>query len=283
MEAMRSEPLGPLEREVPVIGHGTWQLEREDRTAAIAAIRRAVDLGMTHIDTAEMYGSGAVEEMVGEATAGLRERVFLASKVLPDNASHDGTIRACERSLRRLRTDRLDLYMLHWRGRHPLERTIAAFEELRQSGKIAAWGVSNFDSSDLDEALAVAGEGRIACNQVLYHLKDRTIEHAVLPWCERHRVALVAYSPLGCGDFPAGRDRGAQVLAEIATARRVTPHAVALAFLTRNRSVFAIPRSASQEHVAANAAAGDLALDAGEVARIEAAFPLGPWRGLPSL
>jgi diketogulonate reductase-like aldo/keto reductase len=280
---MRAEPFGPLDRAVPVIGHGTWQLEREQRSTVVAAIRRAVDLGMTHIDTAEMYGSGWVEELVREALEGRRERVFLASKVLPDNASYEGAIHACEQTLRRLGTDWLDLYMLHWRGRHPLERTIAAFERLREAGKIRAWGVSNFDVADLDEALALAGEGRIACNQVLYHVKQRTIEHAVLPWCERNRVALVAYSPLGCGDFPAGRRPGASLLAEIATARGATPHAVALAFLTRHRSVFAIPRSSSIDHVAANAAAGDVVLDDGEIARIDAAFPLGRWRGMPML
>ncbi|HKE13356.1 MAG TPA: aldo/keto reductase [Kofleriaceae bacterium] len=280
---MRAESFGPLDRAVPVIGHGTWQLERDQRSSAVAAIRRAIDLGMTHIDTAEMYGSGWVEELVREALEGRRERVFLASKVLPDNASHDGTIHACEETLRRLGTDWLDLYMLHWRGRHPLDGTIAAFEALRRSGKIRAWGVSNFDVPDLEAALAIAGEGAIACNQVLYHLKQRTVEHAVLPWCERNRVALVAYSPLGCGNFPTGRRPGAAVLADIASARGVTPHAVALGFLTRHRSVFAIPKSASTDHVAANAAAGDLTLEPDEIARIEAAFPLGRWRGLPML
>jgi diketogulonate reductase-like aldo/keto reductase len=280
---MRAEPFGPLDHAVPVIGQGTWQMERDQRSSAVAAIRRAVDLGMTHIDTAEMYGSGWVEELVREALERRRERAFLASKVLPDNASFEGTIHACEQTLRRLGTDWLDLYMLHWRGRHPLERTIAALEQLRESGKIRAWGVSNFDVPDLDEALAIAGEGRIACNQVLYHVKQRTIEHAVLPWCERNRVALVAYSPLGCGDLPTGRRPGASVLAEIATARGVSPHAVALAFLTRHRSVFTIPKSSSIDHVAANAAAGDLTLDAAELARIDDAFPLGRWRGLPML
>lgn len=280
---MRAESFGPTDRSVPVIGHGTWQLERDGRASAVAAIRRAVELGATHIDTAEMYGSGWVEELVREALLGMRERVFLASKVLPDNASYEGTIHACEQSLQRLGTDWLDLYMLHWRGRHPLERTIAALERLCQDGKIRAWGVSNFDVSDLEEALAIAGEGRIACNQVLYHLKQRTVEHEVLPWCERHGVALVAYSPLGCGNFPTGRTAGASALVEIAATRQVTPHAVALAFLTRNRSVFAIPKSASVEHVAANVAAGDLVLDEAEVARIDAAFPLGRWRGLAML
>jgi len=277
---MRSEPFGPLDRALPVIGHGTWQLEQDPRAAAVAAIRRAVDVGMTHIDTAEMYGSGWVEELVREALQGMRDRVFLVSKVLPDNASFEGTIHACEESLRRLGTDWLDLYLLHWRGRRPLERTIAAFERLREQGKIRAWGVSNFDTPDLEETLALAGEGRIACNQVLYHLAERTIEHGVLPWCEQHRVALVAYSPLASGDFPTGRERGASVLAEIAEARGVTPQAVALAFLVRNRSVFAIPKSGRERHVVANAAAGDLVLDDSEVARIDAAFPVGRWRGL---
>jgi diketogulonate reductase-like aldo/keto reductase len=275
---------GPTGREVPVLGYGTWQLEEDDRRSAIAAIRRAIELGATHIDTAELYGRGRVEEMVAEALAGgLRDKVYLASKVLPENASFDGTIAACERSLRRLATDRLDLYMLHWRGRHPLEETFRAFERLRAAGKVLAWGVSNFDTDDLDEAIAVAGEGRIACNQVLYHLKNRTIEHGVLPWCERHHVALVAYSPFGCGDFPSPDSAGGRALASIAQARGVTAHAVALAFLCRRPAVFAIPKSARPERVAANCAAGALALDADEIARIDQAFPIGRWRGLPSL
>lgn len=281
---MRHGPFGPTGRQVPIIGYGTWQLENDDRRSAIAAIRRAVELGATHIDTAELYGRGRVEEMLAEALGGgLRERVFLASKVLPENASFDGTIAACERSLRRLATDRLDLYMLHWRGRHPLEETFRAFERLRAAGKVLAWGVSNFDTDDLDEALAVAGEGRIACNQVLYHLKNRTIEHAVLPWCEQHHVALVAYSPFGCGDFPSQGSQGGRALAAIASARGVTAHAVALAFLCRRPGVFAIPKSADPDRVTANCAAGALALDADEIARVEQAFPLGRWRGLPSL
>lgn len=281
---MRALPFGPTRRQVPVVGYGTWQLENDDRRPAIAAIRRAVELGATHIDTAELYGRGRVEEMLAEALGGgLRDRVYLASKVLPENASFDGTMAACERSLRRLATDRLDLYMLHWRGRHPLEETFRAFERLRADGKILAWGVSNFDTDDLDEALAVAGEGRIACNQVLYHLKNRTIEHGVLPWCEKHGVALVAYSPFGCGDFPSPDSQGGGVLAAIANACGVSAHAVALAFLCRRPSVFSIPKSAHPDRVAANCAAGDLALDADQIARIDGAFPLGRWRGLPSL
>ena len=281
---MRTLPFGPTGHQVPVIGHGTWQLENDDRGPAIAAIRRAIELGATHIDTAELYGRGRVEELLAEALGGgLRERIFLASKVLPENASFDGTVAACERSLRRLATDRLDLYMLHWRGRHPLEETFRAFERLRAAGKVLAWGVSNFDTDDLDEAIAVAGEGRIACNQVLYHLKNRTIEHGVLPWCAQHRVALVAYSPFGCGDFPSAESPGGQVLAAVASARGVAAHAVALAFLCRKPDVFAIPKSAHPDRVTANCAAGEISLTADEIARIEQAFPLGRWRGLPSL
>ncbi len=156
-------------------------------TTAIAALRRGLDLGMTHIDTAEMYGSGAAEELVGEAIAGRRDEVFLVSKVLPHNASRNGTIAACERSLKRLRTDRLDCYLLHWRGSHPLADTIAAFERLRADGKILSWGVSNFDVDDLDEIRQIAGADQLACNQVLYHLRERAIEHAVIPWCEAQR------------------------------------------------------------------------------------------------
>src|SRR5512139_1722795 len=186
---------------VPVLGIGTWKMEYDDRASAIAAIRRAVELGMTHVDTAELYGSGRVETLVGEALQGLRDRVFLVSKVLPHNASYDGTLRACEQSLRRLRTDHLDCYLLHWREELPLADTFRAFDKLRADGKIKQWGVSNFDHDDLAEAVALVGEGTIACNQVAYHLDNRTIEHHVIPWCEQHRVAVVAYSPFGSGSF----------------------------------------------------------------------------------
>src|SRR5262245_8641639 len=199
---MRTHRLGPLSVEVPVIGLGTWKMEGDDEAQAIAAVRKAVDVGMTHVDTAEMYGSGRVEEILGKALVGARDRVFLVSKVLPRNASYAATLRACERSLRRLGTDHLDLYLLHWRGDHPLEETFRAFDDLVAKGKIRAWGVSNFDVDDLEEALALVGPGKIACNQVLYHLGDRTIEHEVLPWCERNGVAAVGYSPFGSGEFP---------------------------------------------------------------------------------
>ena len=184
---MERRPFGSTRREVSVIGQGTWYIEHADAETAIAALRRGLDLGMTHIDTAEMYGSGAAEELVGAAIAGRRDEVFLVSKVLPHNASRNGTIAACERSLKRLKTDRLDCYLLHWRGSHPLADTVAAFERLSADGKILSWGVSNFDVDDLDELSEVVGAAKPACNQVLYHLRERAIEHRVIPWCERER------------------------------------------------------------------------------------------------
>ena len=204
--------------------------------------------------------------------------------MLPANASRHGTIAACERSLARLRTDRLDCYLLHWRGEYPLERPFAAFEQLRGEGKILSWGVSNFDVPDLDEAVEIAGEGRLACNQVLYHLQERAIEHAVLPWCEAHGVAVVAYSPFGHGHFPGPHTKGGRVLQEIAAAHGATPRQVALRFLVRRPSLFAIPKASSPEHAAENAGAGDLRLSEAEFARIDAAFPRGPRpRELPML
>ena len=188
---MERRPFGPVPREVAVIGQGTWYIDDAHRPTAVAALRRGLDLGMTHIDTAEMYGDAEI--VVGEAIAGRRDELFLVSKVLPGNASRSGTIAACERSLARLRTDRLDCFLLHWPGSHPLEETFAAFERLREQGKILSWGVSNFDVPDLEAAWKVGGEGRIACNQILYNLGERAIEHAVLPWCAAHGVAVVAY------------------------------------------------------------------------------------------
>ncbi|MGH7031353.1 MAG: aldo/keto reductase [Stellaceae bacterium] len=281
---MRRRVFGPSGREVAMIGMGTWYFEQAHRATAVAALRRGLDLGMSHIDTAEMYGSGAAEELVGEAIAGRRDEVFLVSKVLPQNASRSGTRAACERSLSRLRTDRLDCYLLHWRGPHPLADTIAAFDELRREGKILSWGVSNFDVGDLDEALGIAGAGHIACNQVLYHLLERGIEHALIPWCEQHDVAVVAYSPFGHSRFPGAQTAGGRALAEIAVAHDATPRQVALAFLARRASVFAIPKSANIKHNEENAGAGDLLLTAEETTRIDAAFPLGRrQRGLPML
>ena len=279
---MRTQKFGTNGPDVSVIGQGTWYLDRGDRKSAVAALQRGIDLGMTHIDTAEMYGDA--ELVIADAIAGKRDGLFLVSKVLPSNASRRGTITACERSLKRLKTDHLDCYLLHWRGSYPFEETVAAFDELVAAGKIRSWGVSNFDVNDLDELLDVAGEGKIACNQVLYHLQERAIEHAVIPWCERHGVAVVAYSPFGHDDFPSARSKGGEVLQGIAQAHKATPRQVALAFLTRAPSVLAIPKASSAEHAADNAAAGNLTLDATEIAALDRAFPRGPKpRGLPML
>lgn len=260
---------------VSSIGQGGWYIEQGDRREAIAALRRGLDLGLTHIDTAEMYGDGQSEAIIGEAIAGRRDGAFLVSKVLPHNASRQGVRAACEHSLKHLKTDRLDCYLLHWRGPHPLAETFTTFEALKQEGKILSWGVSNFDEDDLDEALAAAGAGRIACNQVLYHLRERAIEHAVIPWCERHGVAVTAYSPFGHHDFPAPGSAQGKVLAEIAEAHDATPRQVALAFLTRRPTVFAIPKASSLAHVEDNAGALELTLSESDVTRIDAAFPRG--------
>jgi len=266
---------------VPAIGQGTWQIDDGGRKAAVAALRRGLELGMTHVDTAEMYG--AAEDIVGEVIADRRDEVFLVSKVLPKNASRRGTIAACERSLERLRTDRLDCYLLHWRGSHPLEETIAAFEQLRRAGKILSWGVSNFDADDLAEAWAIDGGRHLACNQVLYHLKERAIEHDVLPWCEAHGVAVVGYSPFGHGSFPGPRTDGGGVLATIAARHGATPRQVALAFLTRRPSLLAIPKAATVAHAEENAGAAAVELDARDVDVIEDAFPRGRAKKLPML
>ncbi len=279
---MQQKQFGNGGPDVSVIGQGTWYLDRGDRKRAIAALQRGIETGMTHIDTAEMYGDA--ELVIADAIAGKRDGLFLVSKVLPSNASRRGTITACERSLKRLKTDYLDCYLLHWRGSFALGDTVAAFEELIAAGKIRSWGVSNFDIDDLDHLHAVAGKGKIACNQVLYHLQERAIEHAVIPWCEKNGVAVVAYSPFGHNDFPSPRSKGGEVLQAIADAHKATPRQVALSFLTRSASVFAIPKASSAEHAADNAAAGKLELSDSEISALDKAFPRGPKpRGLPML
>jgi diketogulonate reductase-like aldo/keto reductase len=279
---MELRQFGNTEREVSVIGQGTWQIDGGQRTTRIAALRRGLELGMTHIDTAEMYGEA--ESIVGEAIEGRRQEVFVASKVLPENASRQGTIAACERSLARLKTEYLDCYLLHWRGSYPLEETVEAFERLRASEKILSWGVSNFDVKDLEDLRDVTDIRLVACNQVLYHLKERAIEHRVLPWCEKRGVSIVAYSPFGHGQFPGPDTREGRLLAEIAAAHGATPRQVALRFLVRQPSVFAIPKASSPVHAEENAGAGDLRLTKAEIARIDRAFPLGsPPRELPVL
>ena len=282
---MIARPFGPLDRDVPVIGQGTWNIPVRGNAAEEAkrALRRGVELGMTHIDTAEMYGDGASERLIGEAIRGLpREELFLVSKVLPSNASRRGTIRACEASLERLGTDYLDAYLLHWRGNVPLDETMGALEQLVDDGKIRSLGVSNFEVEDLREARAALRRHPLACNQVLYHLGERTIEEHELPYCVQHDVAVVAYTPFGRGDWT---DRpGAHVLEDIARKHGVTPRAVILAFLTRGALTFAIPKASTVEHVEENAAGGDLRLDEDDLARIDHAFPVKKRRGgLPTL
>jgi diketogulonate reductase-like aldo/keto reductase len=267
---------GTTGRHVACVGQGTWKIEASAATAAVAALRRGLDLGLSHIDTAEMYGSGTSERIVGTAIEGRRDEVFLVSKVLPSNASKHGTVAACEESLARLRTDRLDCYLLHWRGSFPLEETIAAFNMLVRQGKILSWGVSNFDVEDLDEVAAIAGAGHPACNQVLYHLQERAIEHAVLPWCRKHGTAITAYTPFGQSPrIYDGASKQGRVLREIADAHKATPRQVALRFLLRHPEVFAIPKATDIAHVTENAGAGALELSDSDIAGIDRAFPLG--------
>ncbi len=269
---MESRPFGRTQREVPIVGQGTWYSPQDRREDAVRALQIGLDLGMTHLDTAEMYLSGRAEEWVAEAIDGQRDQVFLVSKVLPDHASRRGTIAACEASLRRLQTDHLDCYLLHWRGRYPLAETVEAFHQLQRAGKILSWGVSNFDVDDLDEVAALDVP---ACNQVLYYPQERAIEHAVLPWCTAHASALVAYSSYGHGDFPAPHTRGGRALAAVAEELGATPRQVALRFLLRWPGSFVIPKSCHPAHLAENAAAADLTLSAEQIARLEQAFPRG--------
>jgi diketogulonate reductase-like aldo/keto reductase len=279
---MISRAFGWTGVEIPVIGQGTWDMEgsREKERRAVEALRAGLDLGMTHIDTAEMYGSGRAEELVGEAIAGRRDEVFLVSKVLPSNASYKGTISACERSLARLKTDRLDLYLLHWRGGHRLEETMRAMEALAAAGKVRYFGVSNFDVADVREAQAAVKGGRLACNQVLYHLRDRGIERKLIPYCKANQIAVVAYSPFGHGEFPSPRTAGGQVLAEIGKRHGRTPRQVALNFLTRDPDVFTIPKAGSVEHTDENSGGAGWALTAQDIAGIDGAFP-APDRDVP--
>ncbi|MCP3164816.1 aldo/keto reductase [Myxococcus qinghaiensis] len=275
---MEQRVFGGTGKQVPVLGQGTWQMEEDDREEAIRSLRAGLDLGLTHVDTAELYGHGRVEEsIVSEAIAGRRKEVFLVSKVMPSNATYAGTLTACERSLKRLRTDWLDCYLLHWPGSHPLAETVRAFEKLVADGKIRSWGVSNFAVSDLDELLTLTKPERIACNQVLYHLEERAIEHAVLPWCEERGVAVVGYSPFGNGRFPTPGSPGGRVLEAIARAHDATPRQVALQFLVRRPSLFAIPKASRVAHLRDNAAAVSLKLSSEELARIDAAFPTGAY------
>lgn len=261
----------PDGREVSAIGQGTWKVGEGQRSARdeAAALRLGIDLGMTLIDTAEMYGEGRSEEIVGRAIAGQRDRVFVVTKVYPHNASRAGVPAACDRSLKRLGTDRIDLYLLHWRGSVPLAETVLAFEGLREAGKIGAWGVSNFDMADMEELAALAQGSGCATDQVLYHPANRGIEFDLLPWCARRHVPVMAYSPVG----QAGRLLRDPALAEIAQRHDASPAQIAIAWGLRSSTVISIPKASDVEHVRQNAAAGDIVLSEADLAAIDAAFP----------
>ncbi|WGF86903.1 aldo/keto reductase [Marinivivus vitaminiproducens] len=254
---------------VPVLGQGTWFMgeRRSEADAEIAALRRGLDLGMNLIDTAEMYASGGAEEVTGKAIEGRRDEVFVVSKVVPSNASREGTVAACERSLRRLNTDRIDLYLLHWPGRHPLAETVAGFERLKADGKIRHWGVSNFDVDDLEDLRDVEGGKACAANQVLYNLTRRGPEFDLLPWCREHAVPVMAYSPIEQGRLPS---RGA--LAEVAARHGSTPFQAGLAWVLRQPGTIAIPKSSRQDHVEANRKALDITLSEDDMAALDRAF-----------
>jgi diketogulonate reductase-like aldo/keto reductase len=280
---MRQHTFGSAAAKVPVIGQGTWNLpERgEAMEEAKRALKLGIELGMTHIDTAEMYGSGRSEEIIAQAIQGLpRERLFIVSKVLPENASYQGTIRACERSLKRLKLSYLDCYLLHWRGSHPLSDTIGALEKLVDDGKIKSFGVSNFDVRDLEEAQQCLSKHKIACNQVLYHLKQRGIERRLIPYCADNNIAVVGYTPFGQRALPGARTAGGAALDAVATKHGATMRQVVLAFLVRQDNLFTIPKSAVPEHTRENAGAGALGLDAEDIDRIDQAFP-APQRDVP--
>ncbi len=272
---MKCKPFGSSGPPVSVIGQGTWKLPVRGVAARAASesLRRGIELGMTHIDTAEMYGDGSVEELVADVITGIpREQLFIVSKVLPSHASFTGTVRACEGSLRRLRTDYLDCYLLHWRGNVAIEETMSALERLAQDGKIRSLGVSNFGVGDMEIARASLRKYAIACNQVSYSLGDREPERDVIPYCREHGIAFVAYSPFGEGDVPSPRSARGRVLAEIAARHGATAHQVILSFLTRHKPVFAIPKAARLAHVEENAGAVNVALTKTDVADIDAAF-----------
>jgi diketogulonate reductase-like aldo/keto reductase len=262
---------------VPVLGLGTWRMgERgSERAAEVAALKLGLELGVRLIDTAEMYGEGKAEEIVADAVAGRRDEIYIVSKVYPHNASRKGAIAACERSLKRLKTDRIDLYLLHWRGSHPLAETVEAFETLKKDGKIKSWGVSNLDADDMRELEGVPGGKNCVSDQVLYHLGSRGIEWQLLPHCQKAKIMVMAYSPLGQGPIlrrPA--------LKAIADKHGCDAAAVALAWVLRKPGVIVIPKASNPAHVRANMKALDVVLDAEDLKALDAAFP-PPQRGSP--
>jgi diketogulonate reductase-like aldo/keto reductase len=262
---------------IPQLGLGTWHMgeQRGQRGAEAEALKLGLDLGMTLIDTAEMYGEGGAEEVVAEAVKGRRDEAFIVSKVYPHNASKSGAIAACERSLKRLETDRIDLYLLHWRGSYPLAETVGAFERLKADGKIRHWGVSNLDCDDLDELAGVASGKNCVCDQVLYHLGSRGIDFDLIKQCADEKIMVMAYSPLG-----QGRILRNAALAKVAARHGVSPAALALAWTMRHPHVVAIPKASRPEHVRENLVAADLQLTSEDLADLDAAFP-PPKRAAP--
>jgi diketogulonate reductase-like aldo/keto reductase len=263
---------------VPAFGLGTWHMGEDRRRAAdeARAVKLGIELGMTLIDTAEMYGNGAAEEIVAEAAAGSRDKLFIVSKVLPYNASRNGVVEACERSLKRLKTDRIDLYLLHWRGSVPLADTIAGFERLQHDGKIRHHGVSNFNTEDMREWVGLAGGATVAANQILYNLSRRGPEWELIPWCRERKIAIMSYTPLG-----QGRILGNRRLQAVAARHGASAAQVALAWLLRQDGMIVIPKATTLEHVRDNRGAVDLALDADDLAELDRAFP--PPKGRTSL
>jgi len=262
--------------QLPVVGQGTWGMGEHPSRASeeIAALRLGIELGMFHIDTAEMYGNGNTEILVGRAIAGIREQVFLASKVLPGNASYSGTLKACERSLKRLGTDRLDLYLLHWWSeRHPIRETMRAMEDLVRAGKVRFIGVSNLDVRQMQLAERALTHERIVCNQVCYHMKARGIEFSLIPYCRERNIAVVGYSPFGSGDFVLEQSKGGRVLAEIGARHGKSMRQVAIRFLTRRPQLFTIPKAARADHVRDNAGVVDWELSPEDLQAINQAFP----------
>jgi diketogulonate reductase-like aldo/keto reductase len=260
----------PSGEEVPVLGQGTWGFgeDRANRQNEIAALQFGIDIGMTLIDTAEMYGDGAAEELIGKAIEGRREQAFIVDKVLPQNAMRTGTVAACERSLRRLLTDRIDLYLLHWRGAAPLAETLAGFDDLLRAGKIRYWGVSNFDVPDMEEVAGLAGGSAVATDQVLYNLMRRGIEYGLMPWCEQRNIPIMAYSPL-----EQGRLMGDPEIRRIADEHSATPAQVALAWVLRKEGLIAVPKASTPGHVKQNRIALDIHLSPDELAALDRVFP----------
>ncbi len=280
--AISKKKFGWANIEIPVLGQGTWMIEGDQlqERKAIEALRLGLDLGLSHIDTAEMYGDGRAEELVGEAISERRSEVFLVSKVLPQNASYKGTLKACEQSLKRLKTEWLDLYLLHWQGQYPIKETMRAMETLADQGKIRFIGVSNFDLDQIKEAEQALDHHRLLCNQVLYHLGDRGIERRLIPYCSAQKISVVAYSPFGHSNFPSLNSKGGKILSEIASSRGRTIRQIILNFLTRNPAVFTIPKASKIQHVHENSGSTDWNLLKEDVEAIDQVFP-GPNYDVP--